>query len=264
MEHGVIVMTDLGPESEAAPPEPYFPASIPDPGAYQPLPQPTSRRPRGPLFRFVVSVLVVALAAGGYLLVRNVLAGRNDNKPISSSSQTTSGGITVVGRGVTMTFPSGWVNVPTTPEAFANFERTYINRLPHIKAALKSQITNLQVLRRLAMLVYDVKPDGTEAANLNAVVVPGSPPLSQLMAQLKAANVPSQFGATDAKYSETTYGQFPAVLITYTFPIQGITAHGAQAYVEGPSETAIVTVTSPSTTTSIAKLRQAVDTIKFT
>jgi hypothetical protein len=211
----------------------------------------------------ITSIVAVALGSGIYFVAHNLWTGRNDNKPISTSSQTNSGGITVSGHGISMSFPSGWINVPTTPDAFSQFLRTHLDKLPKIKSALESQITSPQVLRKLSMLVYDVKPDGTQAANLDAIVEPGTVPPSTIISQLKAANGPEQFGATDVQYSTTTYGQYQAALITYTLQAGTVTLHGAQAYLSGPGETAIVTVTSPTVATSTAKLRQVVVTIKF-
>ena len=270
-------MTDSGSEPQPTP-EPFF--SPPDPGLAQPVPQhgpswaPDTGQPqpvpeqralsfRNPYVRLVSAVVAIVAGVGIYVLAHNLWTGRNDNRPVSTSAQTRSGGITVTGHGITMSFPSGWINVPMTPDGFANFLRTSLSKLPHIKSALQSEISNPQQLRRLAMLVYDVKPDGTQAANLDAIVEPGTLPPGQMIEQLKAANGPQQFGATDVQYSTTTYGQYQAALITYTLQARGITLHGAQAYLSGPGETAIVTVTSPAVATSTAKLRQIIVTIKF-
>lgn len=50
-------------------------------------------------------------------MAANLWASRHDNTPISSSAHAPSGALTVSGHRVTLTFPAGWVNVPTIPNS---------------------------------------------------------------------------------------------------------------------------------------------------
>lgn len=79
---------------------------------------------------------------------------RHDNTPISSSLLTPAGEDAVSGNGVTLTFPVSWVNVPTTPNKFAQFLQASAARFPHLWPALKDQLDNMPNLREVAMLVY--------------------------------------------------------------------------------------------------------------
>lgn len=55
----------------------------------------------------------------------------------------------------------------------------------------------------------------------------------------------------------------PGVLVTYALRVQGVTAYGAQSYLDGPS-TVVTTVTSRSAATSDSDLLYLVDTMSFT
>jgi hypothetical protein len=238
-----------------------FPGLGLDPAAIQSVPQP-SRRRRGPLLGFIVGVVVVALGVGGYLIA-NSLSSRN-NKPVATSSLGKSGGITVSGRGIQMTFPAGWVNVPTSPNQFQQFIKDIESRYPHISSALKNYINDPQILSTFAMLVYNDNSQGDVTENLDALVGPGTLPPSQMMAQLKSSTAISSLGATNVHMTVTTFGQYSGVLVTYTIQAAGVTAEGAQAYLDGPQNLVVTTVTSANSATSVRDLRKIVDTIKFT
>ena len=253
-------MTDLSP-GPASPPPADIPA--PDPGGASQVPRRASRPWKHPLLRVAGVVAGLALGWGAFHIAQNLWASRHDNTPISSSSPAPSGALTVSGHSVTLTFPAGWVNVPTTPDKFAQFIKANAAELPHLRAALKNQLANMLNLRNFAMLVYRVSPGGAVTGNTNVQVVPATTPPRQLMPQLEGAT--AQFGGTHQHDSLTTFGKYAAVVVTYTLPGRAgkPAQYGAQAYVHGPASTPIVTVTTLNAADATATLRQVTDTIRF-
>lgn len=251
-------MTDTNPESATA--ETAIPA--PDPGAPG-TPRHASRRRRNPLLQAAAAVAGLALGWGAFQVAHNVWVSRHDNTPISSSSRAPSGGLTVSGHGVTLIFPTGWVNVPTTPNEFARFLRANAAKFPHLRAAVKSQLENMQNLRDMAMFVDRVNASGAVTGNTNVVVVPAITPPSQLMPQL--ADGVARLGGTHQHDSLTTFGNYAGVLVTYTLPSHAgrPAEYGAQAYVHGPASTPVITVTSLGAADAAATLRHIADTIRF-
>ena len=219
------------------------------------------RRLRGPVLGFIAGAVVVALGVGGYAIARAV--SNSNNRPVATSTHARSGGISVSGRGITMTFPPGWVNAPTTPNDFEQFIKDFEAKYGHVPAALQSEMSNPQLLHSFAMLVYRFGANGTIAENLDALVTSAVATPSQMMAQLKSGLGPAQFGATDIHDSVTSFGAYPALLVTYVLSTQGKTLYGAQAYVDGPSSMAVVTVTSPAPGSSESDLKRITDTIRF-
>jgi hypothetical protein len=217
---------------------------------------------RGPLIGFIAGAVAVVLGGGGYLVAHNLSANRN-NTPVATSSQARSGAITVRGHGIKMTFPAGWVNVPTSRNQFRQFIKLFEDKYGHIPAALQSEVNNPQLLSGLAMLVVRPNGQGSTSENLNALVAPFDVPPSQMLAQLKSGQGPAQFGATDVHESVTNFGTYPGVLVTYTLRVKGLTAYGAQSYLEGPVHMVVTTVTSEDAALSESDLRQIVDTISF-
>jgi hypothetical protein len=116
------------------------------------------------------------------------------------------------------------------------------------------------------MLVYRASAHGGFEENMNALVFPLGPAPSEMLAQLKSGQIqgPAQFGASDVQYSQTSFGPYPGVLVTYALRVQGVTAYGAQAYLDGPASTVVTTVTSQAAATSDSDLLYLVDTISFT
>jgi hypothetical protein len=153
--------------------------------------------------------------------------------------------------------------VPTSPNQF----RQYIQSLKgHIPAALQADANDPELVSSLAMLVYRPSEQGGLEENMNALVFPPGPAASEMLAQLQTGQIkgPAQFGATDVQYSQTRFGPYPGVLVTYALRVQGVTAYGAQAYLDGPASTVVTTVTSQAAATSDSDLRSLVDTISFT
>jgi len=218
---------------------------------------------RHPLVRVAAALVGLALGWGVFLAAHNLWASRNDNTPVSSSSQAPSGALRVSGHGVTLTFPRGWINVPTTPNEFAKFLRVEAAKFPHLQTALKNQLENIQAVRRLAMLVYRISSGGAVTANTNVLVLPTTIPPSQLKPQVKGAV--ARFGATHERDSLTAFGKYAAVLVTYELPGQsGIPAkYGAQAYIHGPGSTPLITVTTTKAGDAAALMRRIADTITF-
>lgn len=253
-------MTDIRPEPTSAP---LAGIAVPDPGTAPEAPRRASRLRRHPLVRVAAAVAGLALGWGAVQAGHDLWAGRHDNTPISSSSQAPSGALRVSGHGVTLTFPTGWVNVPTTPHELAQFLDARAAKYPHLRAAVKNQLENMQNLRNMAMLVYRLNGKGIVTGNTNVAVVPATTPPGQLMPQLTGAV--AQFGGTDQHDSLTTVGKYPAVLVTYTLPAQtGKPAeYGAQAYVHGPASTPVITVTTLTPGDATPTLRQIADTINF-
>jgi hypothetical protein len=253
-------MTDISPGS---PPASSAGIAAPDPGAAREAPRRASRWRRHPLLRVAAAVAGLALGWGAVQVATNLWASRHDNAPISSSSPAPSGALTVSGHGVTLTFPAGWVNVPTTPDKLAQFMQANAAKFPHLRAALKNQLESMQNLRAMAMLVYRFSPGGAVTGNTNVQVVPATTPPSQLMPQLDGAA--ARFGGTHQRDSLATFGHYAAVLVTYTLPAQAgrPAEYGAQAYVHGPASTPVITVTTLNAADAAATLRQITDTIKF-
>jgi hypothetical protein len=252
-------MTDIRPES-APTPETGVPA--PDPGDTKEAPRRASRLRRNPLVRIAAVVAGLALGWGAFQVAQNLWAARNDNTPISASSHAPSGALTVSGHGVTLAFPSGWVNVPTTPNELARFMRARAAKYPHIRAALKNQLANPQALHSMAMLVFRVNGSGAVTGSTDVVVVADTTPPRQLLPQLNGAV--AQFGGTHEHEALTTFGKYPGVLVTYRLPTQAgqPAEYGVQAYVHGPASTPIITMTTTGVGAT-ATLRQIADTIKF-
>jgi hypothetical protein len=137
-----------------------------------------------PLLRVTAAVTGLALRWGAFQAGNSPWAARHDNTPISSPSPAPSGALTVTGHGVTLTFPAGWVNAPTTPNKFAQFLRANAAKFPHPQAALKNQLDNMQNLSNLAMLVYRLTASGTVTGNTTVGVIPDTTPPGQLMPHL--------------------------------------------------------------------------------
>jgi len=253
-------MTDISPGS---PSTPSAGIAAPDPGTAPEAPRRNSRLRKHPLLRVAAALAGLALGWGAFQVAHNLWAGRHDNTPISSSSQAPSGALTVSGHGVTLTFPAGWVNVPTTPGKFAQFMQANAAKFPHLRAALKGQLENVQNLRDMAMLVYRLNASGTVNGNTNVVVVADTTPPGQLMPHLNG--LAAQFGGTHQHDSLTTFGRYAGVLVTYTLPGRAgkPAEYGAQAYLHGPANTPVITVTTRGAANATATLRQIADTIKF-
>jgi len=253
-------MADISPES-AATPEAGIPA--PDPGSAPEAPRRASRLRKHPLLRVAAAAAGLALGWGAFQAAHNLWASRHDNTPISSSAQVPSGALTVSGHGVTLTFPAGWVNVPTTPNKIAQFMQANAAKFPHLRAALKSQLENMQNLRSMAMLVYRLNARSVVSGNTNVVVIPATTPPGQVMPHL--TGLAARFGGTHQHDSLATFGKYAAVLVTYTLPPQAgkPAEYGAQAYVHGPGSTPVITVTTLNAADAAATLRQITDTIKF-
>jgi len=225
------------------------------------------RRIRGPLIGFIAGAVAVALGLGGYFIAQNMSASRNST-PVATSSQVKSGGITVTGHGVTMSFPAGWVNVPTSPNQIRQFVKNFEAAHGHIPAALRAALQALandpQTAASFAMVVYKPGGSGSFVENLDAAVGPPGPPPGEMLADLKSGQGPAQFGGTDVHYTVTKFGQYSGVLATYTISAQGVTVYGAQSYLDGPTNTVVTTVTSQNAATTDADLRRIVDTLRFT
>jgi len=203
------------------------------------------------------------LGLGGYLIAHSLSSSRN-NTPVATSSKGRSGGITVTGRGITMTFPAGWVNVPTSPNQFRQFIKDFEAAHGHLPAAMQAVANDPQSVAGFAMLVFRPTGSGSFQENLNAEIGPLGPSPTEMMAQLESGQGPSQFGATALHYRVTRFGQYQGVLVTYTLRASGITAYGAQSYLDGPANTVVTTVTSSAAATSEADLTRIVSTIRFT
>jgi hypothetical protein len=218
---------------------------------------------KGPLLRVSVTVAGVALGWGAFQAANNLWASRHDNTPVSSASRAPSGALTVTGHGLTLTFPAGWVNVPTTPTKLAQFMRANAAKFPHLRAALRDQLENVQNLRSMAMMVDRLNASGTVTGNTNVIVIPATIPPGQMIPRLHG--LLAQFGATHERGSLATFGNYSAVLVTCTLPAQtGRPAeYGAQAYVHGPASTPVITVTTLGAADAVATLRQIAGTITF-
>ncbi len=164
-------MADISPESAVAPE-----AGVTRPGGVQGTPRRAARLVRNPLLRIAAVLVGFALGWGAFHAVQTLWAGRNDNTPISASSPAPSGALSVSGHGVTLTFPRGWVNLPTTPDRLAKFMQASVGRQPHLGATLRSQLGNLQDLRSMATFVFQVNASGAITGNTNVVVVAATTP----------------------------------------------------------------------------------------
>lgn len=253
-------MTHISPDS-AAPPGPGVPA--PAARDAQETPRRASRLMRNPLLRIAAALVGFALGWGAFHAAQDLWASRNDNAPISASSHAPSGALSVSGHGVTLTFPHGWVNVPTTPAELATFMQANVSKFPHLRATLKNQLGNLQNLRSLAMLVLRASPAGAITGNTNVVVVAGTAPPRELIPQIRAGI--AQLGATHEHDSQTVFGTYPGLLVTYMLPSHAgqPAEYGAQAYVYGPAATPVITVTTTGAADAATTLRQIAATIKF-
>jgi hypothetical protein len=236
----------------------------PYPMADSTAPQRPWRRIRGPLIGFVAGAVAIGLAWGGYAIASH--ASVKNNNPVASSSPSRSGGITVTGKGIEMTFPVGWVNVPTSPSQLEQFIQSFTSRYKHvIPASVQSEMDDPELLSSFAMFVFRVNGQGSYTENLNALIPPPGLPssASQVLAQLKTGQIPNPtvLGATDVEYKLTSYGNYPSVLITYTVHADGITAYVAQAYLEGPK--LVIATVSSFAPTGAGDLRRILDTIRF-
>jgi hypothetical protein len=251
---------DPGPWSEGT-----SAASLPSavPTDNEPVPERTARRLSGPVIGFVAGAVVVAVGFGGWLIA-HTLSVSTKTTPVATSSHAKAGGITVTGNGITMRFPVGWVNVPTSPAQFQQFVKIFESEHRALPAALQAEANDPQLLSSFAMLVFRQAGPGDGPENLIAVVGPPGPAPTELLAELESGQGPAHFGATDLHYSLTKFGNYPGVLVTYQMTPTGVTEYGAQAYLESSANTVITTVISRDAATSEADLRQIVDTIRFT
>ena len=199
-------MTDISPESASTPPTDI---AVPDQGDARKAPRRASRPVKNPLLRAAAAVAGLALGWGAFHIAQDLWASRHDNSPISSSSHAPTGALTVTGHGITLTFPAGWVNVPTTPNEYAQFIQANAAKFPHLQASLKSQLENMQNLRDLAMLVYRLNASGTVTGNTIVGVIPDTTPPGQIMQQLEGTA--AQFGGTHQHESLTTIGKYMAL-----------------------------------------------------
>jgi hypothetical protein len=252
-------MTDISPESPPAPSA----IAEPEPGAAPQVPRRASRLRRHPLLRVAAAVAGLAVGWGAFHLAQNLWASRHDNTPISSSAHAPSGALTVSGHGITLTFPAGWVNVPTTPNEYARFIQANAARFPHLRAALKNQLDNMLNMRDVAMVVDRLNAGGAITGNTNVVLAPGTTPPGQLLPHLKG--LLARLGATHEHASLTTFGAYAAVLVTYALPHQAgkPAEYGAQAYLHGPASTPVITVTTLNAANAATTLRQIAGTITF-
>src|SRR5438874_2374246 len=109
-------MTDISP----GPASPHqVGIAAPDPGGAPEAPRRASQLGKHPPLRVAAAVAGLALGWGAFQVAQNLWAARHDNTPVSSSSHAPISALTVTGHGVTLTFPAGWVNVPATPNQFA-------------------------------------------------------------------------------------------------------------------------------------------------
>jgi hypothetical protein len=253
-------MTEISPESTSAP---QAGIAAPDPGTAPEVPRRASQLRRHPLVRVTAAVAGLALGWGAFQVAHNLWASRHDNTPVSSSAHAASGALAVTGHGVTLTFPDGWVNLPTTPNQFAQFLRANAAKFPHLRAALKTQLENTQTIRNLAMVVYRLNASGAVTGNTNVVVIPGTAQPSKLMPHLNG--LVAQLGGTHVHGSLTTFGNYTGVMVTYTLPARAgkPAEYGAQAYIHGPASTPVITVTTAGAAGAAAALRQIASTIKF-
>ena len=125
-------MTDTNPES---PPAPTAGIAAPDPGTAPEAPRRVSRLRRHPLLR-VAGRRRRARPGAGSLPGRAQPVGQPPRQhPISSFSHASSGAISVIGHGLILSFPAGWVNVPTTPDKFTQFLHASAAKFPDLRAA---------------------------------------------------------------------------------------------------------------------------------
>src|SRR5215469_15163844 len=159
-------MTDLNSKSTAATSaEPLTPGpdglhEAPSPDGVRPAPGGFARARRNPVVRVAAALVGLALGWGLAHTAINLWDSRHDNTPVSSSLHAPSGALRVSGGGITLTFPAGWLNVPTTPNQMAKVLRKYVAKYPHLRASLKSEFENMQAVRNLAMLAYRFNHDG--------------------------------------------------------------------------------------------------------
>ena len=176
-------MNEIDPDLGSAPDT----GSPPRPSAARKPPSVASRVLRTPLGRIASVIIGVAVGWGAVHVAENAWTSRHDNSPISASSLAPSGELTVSGHGVTLVFPPGWINVPTTPNELVKFLQDQTARLPSLRAALRNVVGNMQAVRNTAMLVYRVNASGKITGSTNLQVVPDTTPPSQLMPHLKGA-----------------------------------------------------------------------------
>jgi hypothetical protein len=253
-------MTDIVPQP-ISPPSAEIPAL--GPGAAPEEPRRAWWLAKSPLLRVSVAVAGLALGWGAFQAANNLWASRHDDTPVSSSSHAPSGALTVTGHGVTLTFPAGWVNVPTTPNKLAQFMQANAAKFPRLRAALRDQLENEQNLRSMAMVADRLNASGTVTGSTNVIVIPATIPPGRMIPHLHG--LLAQFGATDQHDSLATFGNYSAVLVTYTLPAQAgrPAEQGAQAYVHGPASTPVITVTARNAADAAATLRQIAGTITF-
>jgi len=214
---------------------------------------------RGPVVRIAVVVLAMALGWGSFYLVKSVWSGRNDKSPISTSTRAASGSLIVTSHGITISLPSGWVNIPTTPNQLAQFVKDNSSKYPE----MASLVNNQQAMRTLAMLVWRFDASGNQTASLTAVADPETGSAQSL--RTAVAGVPGRLGGINPESKVTTFRQNKGVLMSYTLPAgAGLpTRYAVQTYVIGSASTAILTITTYSANDSLKTATAAADSVKF-
>ncbi len=257
--------------AEPQPPGPPPPGWYPDPaGSGQPRywdgvawagepapPGPARRRGRFVAVVVAVFVLLVAGAAGAVALARH-----KQSTPVAAATHV-AGGTTVSARGVTVTLPAGWTNVPTSPEDFAK----YLDKAGTTNPAMAKQLTaqmraaSSQSLVMFAIKTSDASAEFTTDADMG--VVPGSgmdaaDGIDPIERQLKAA------GAENVTVVARSIAGHDAVFSTYDLRnvTSGLVVHGAQYTVLGPTEIAFLAV-STTGSDAAALAEQIASTITF-
>ena len=208
--------------------------------------------------------LVVGLVAAGVAaaLVATVafVSYRRDHTVTAEAAVSESGVTVVRAQGVSLSLPSGWHNVPTTPADFNRYVDQLAASAPDLKQTL-DQVSRSGALRSIAML--GVGPVVAGHRDVATLAVVGSVAASQADLQAQLASGVALVHGTGATYRQTTIGGHEGVVADFVMSVGAMpTLHVAELVLTGTKSTVIFSVES-STSSAVKELNELAGTITF-
>jgi len=221
------------------------------------VPAPVPRSHRG----MVVAILVVALVLVGGAVGAVAYVHHRNTTPVASTVAV-NGGTRVSGRGVSLTIPRGWTNVPLSKDGFARFLDTVASKDPQDAQQLTAQV-RAAVSQSAVMLAID-SPDISQGFHSNALLEVVPVDTSRHTAAEYEAEAKRELqgvGVSDVVTRQTNIGGYPVVVATYDQQRTLGLVHGTEYLVLGPGKLAVLAVTGLTDMTGVGQ--QMAETISF-
>jgi uncharacterized membrane protein len=209
----------------------------------------------------VVAIVVTALVLVGGAVGAVAYVHHQNTTPVASTVAVNSG-TRVSGRGVSLTIPRGWTNVPLSKDGFTKFLDTVASKDPQDAKQLTAQV-RAAVSQSAVMLAID-SPDISQGFHDNALL--------EVVTVDTSAHSPEEFataakrelqsvGVNDVVTTLTTIGDYSAVVATYDQQRTGGLVHGTEYLVLGPGKLVVLAVTGLTDMTDVGQ--QKAETITF-